>query len=129
MRAPVSLEPGIVGRWLARAGTLLDGVRQFVREQRSTRRRMRGVLAVSEDDVLADRIGLGPNRGGRRRGMRVRVHAHAPEIAPEARFHQRPHRRIQRAPGRLERGADSLHGLVPGRSLQEQQPIDRITID
>jgi len=67
------------------AGALLDRVHQLVLQQLVPGLRPRPVLGASEDDLIPDGEGLGPDlaRGGG--GIGVVVHAHGAEIVVEPR--------------------------------------------
>ena len=88
------------------AQLLLNGVRQFMRQQPQAAAGVRRIAAGAEDKVLAAGIGAGVQRPRRGRGGGIGMHADLREVVAEAAFHQ------------------AAGGAVEGRARRGQNRVD-----
>ena len=86
--------------------TLLEHVGEFMGDEPSPALRRRHVLAGGEDDVAAKRVGTRLQRSCRQRGGTVGVDPHGREVGTEAVLECGLDRRLERAPGALQRHVD-----------------------
>src|SRR3954447_24759797 len=106
-----------------RRAQLLAGVRDLVRDQLPAARRMRLVLAVGEEDVVAD--GERARRhGARERGSAVAgVDADVAQRVAEAGLERRGHVAVERAPGAPRGGDGPLDVRVDQPALEDALAI------
>ena len=90
-------------------GALLDDVGQLVGQGPLVRRRARR-LPVAQDDLVADRVGVGVHRLGRGGGRTARMDADVREVGAERGFHPLPHRRLEWLPRPM--ADDALDGRL-----------------
>ena len=101
---------------------------QFVREYALARRRVRGILPGTEDDVLADGVRACGDVASRLRRDRARVDAHRGQVAAQRSFEALAHPAFQRhaplMPGHGGQGRRDLllraDRVVPGAFLEDR---------
>ena len=86
----------------SRRSRLLHDMRQLVRQKLPPLARGRREAAGAEDQILADREGVGSNALRRRGGLRIGMHPDAAEIMPEPRLEIGSCRGIERLAGRAQ---------------------------
>ena len=98
---------------------------ELVGDRALARRRGRIEVAAPEDHVVPDRVRVRPDRFRGRRRLRVRMDADVGEVLPEARFHRRAGRVVERRAAALAdhvvdgRRPLLLLGLLVGEHLHD----------
>jgi hypothetical protein len=94
---------------------LLHGVRQLVRYEMLARACARLIMARSEDNVAAHRVGQRAYFTRALSRTRIRMHAHVAEIVTEARLHKAARRLVQLFAARLQDIDDGARARWPCR--------------